>query len=130
MKVLRSIAAVVAGYLLIGIASEMFFLLSGRDPHAPASAAFVILTTVYGFFFSTVAGYIAARIAGRLALFHAALLACLVALIALLSLLADLGAGSVWSQLVALVFMAPAVMIGAMIRLKKTDEMSRRAVQR
>jgi len=129
MKVLRSIGAVVTGYLLVGAAAELLFYLSGRNPHAPASAPFIVLTAIYGFFIAALAGHVAARIAGRLELLHAAVLACLVALVALLSLLADLGAGSVWSQLVALLFMAPAVMIGAMTRLKKTDEMSRSTVQ-
>jgi hypothetical protein len=114
---------------LLGVAAELLFYLSGQNPHAPASASFIILTAIYGFFVAALAGFVAARIAGRLALFHGALLACLVAIIALLSLLADLGTGSIWSQLVALLFMAPAVTIGAMMRLKKTDENPRNAVQ-
>ena len=134
MKVLRSVGAVVGGYVLLGTASELLFYLSGRNPHAPASAAFITLTSVYGFFFAALAGYLTALIAGRLELFHAAVLACLLALIALLSLLADLRTGSMWSQLVALLLMAPAVLIGAMIRfnmtrLKKTDEPPRPLVQ-
>ena len=106
---------------MIGIAVQLLFRLSGRNPHAPASGRFMIVTTAYGFFFAALAGYVAAWIAGRLALLHGAMLAFLVIVIAVLSLLADLGNGAIWSQLVALLFMAPAVMIGAMIRLKKTD---------
>lgn len=120
MRVLRSIGAVVGGYSLLAVAAQLLFYFSGHNPHGPASASFIILTSIYGFFFAALAGNVAARIAGRLELLHAAVLACLVALIALLSLLADLGNESVWSQLAALLFMAPAVMIGAMIRLKKT----------
>ena len=130
MKVLRSIGAVVAGYLVLGMSAELLFALSGHNPHAPASLAFIALTAIYGFFFAALAGRLAARISGRLELFHAAVLACLTALVAMLSLLADLGSGVVWSQLVVLIIMAPAVMIGAMIRLKRTDKISRSAVQR
>jgi len=129
MKVLRSIGAMVTGYILLGVAAELLFHFSGYNPHAPASVSFIVLTAIYGFFSAALAGYVAARIAGRLVLWHGAVLACLVALVALLSLLAELGTGSIWSQLVALLFMAPAVMIGAMMRLKKTDEMSRNTVQ-
>lgn len=119
MNVLRSIGAVVVGYLVIGVSSILLFRFSGRNPHAPGSAKFVILSAVYGFFFSALAGFIAARIAGRLELLHGALLACLVAMIALISLFAQSGSGSVWSQMVALLFMAPAVMLGAMYCLGK-----------
>ena len=122
MTMLRSIGAVVAGYLVVGISSVLFFRLSGRDPHAPAPAAFMIVSAIYGFLFSILAGYLAARIAGRLELLHAAVLACLAALIALLSLFADLGRGAVWSEIVVLLFMAPAVMLGGMIGLKKRDD--------
>lgn len=120
MRVLRSVAAVLAGYVLISAAVELLFHLTGRNPYAPASQGFVILTTVYGFFFAALGGYLAARIAGRLVLMHGAVLACLIGLIAVLSLFAELGSGSIWSQIVALLFMAPAVMIGAMMRLRKT----------
>ena len=76
----------------------------------------MILTTVYGFLFAVLAGYVTALIAGRLVLFHGAVLACLVAVVALLSLLADLDSGAIWSQLATLLFLAPGAMLGAMFR--------------
>lgn len=118
MKLLRSIGAILAGYIFMGLAVELIFLLSGRNPHAPASARFIIVTTLYGTFCAAIGGYVTSRLAGRFPLMHAAVLACLVSFIALISLFAELGVGSIWSQLVALLFMAPAVMIGAMLRLK------------
>ena len=119
MKLLRSVGAVFAGYALIGISVELLFHLSGHDPHAPASVQFMVLTTIYGCFFAALAGFITASIAGRPALLHGAVLACLVELVAMLSLLVTLGDASIWSEVSALLFMAPAVMIGAMIRVKK-----------
>lgn len=122
MRVLRSIGAVIVGYVMFGVAAEMLFYLSGHDPHESASPLFMAITTVYGFCFAVLAGYVAASIAGRRRLFHGAVLACLMAFVAMLSLLVDLGNGSVWSQLATLLFMTPAVMIGAMARLRNRQE--------
>jgi hypothetical protein len=118
MKIVRSIASVIAGYLIFGISAGVLFRLAQRDPHAPAPAAFMILSTVYGVVFACLGGYAAARIAQRLELLHAAILALLMATGALISLFAELGRGSAWSQIAALLFMAPAAALGGMIRLK------------
>lgn len=76
----------------------------------------MLLTTVYGFLVAILAGYVTALLAGRQVLFHGAVLACLIALIALLSLLADLNSGAIWSQLATLLFLAPGATLGAMFR--------------
>jgi hypothetical protein len=127
MNVARSIGAVLSGYLLFALSAVLLFHFAGRDPHAPGSRAFIVLTTIYGILFAALGGYVAAWIAGRLELLHVAVLSCVVALLALISLITELGKGSVWSQVAALLFMAPAVMLGGMVRLKKRDEAGDRA---
>ena len=103
----------------MAVAIQLMFHLSGRNPHAPASGRFIVVTILYGIVCAAVGGYVTGRLAGRLPLLHAAVLACLVAVIALISLLATLGSGSIWTQLVALLFLAPAVLVGGMLGLKK-----------
>lgn len=126
MNILRSFAGVIGGYLVFAISAGLLFHLTGRNPRAPASASFIILTTVYGFFFAALGGYIAARIAGRNELLHGAALACLMAFVALISLLAELGSAAIWSQISALLFMVPAVLVGAMIRVRRVDRAASR----
>lgn len=45
---MRSVAAVVAGYLVFGISTAAMFALSGQDPLRPASLTFMILSTLAG----------------------------------------------------------------------------------
>ncbi len=121
MNVFRSFGAVIAGYLIFAISAALLFRLAQRNPHAPASATFMILTTIYGFVFAFLGGYVAARVANRLELLHASLLALLLATGAMISLFAELGRGSVWTQISALLFMAPAAALGGMVRLKSKE---------
>ncbi len=115
MKAVRSVAAVLAGYLLFAVPAVILFHLTNRAPRQPASVAFILASTVYGVIFAGLGGFAAARIAGRAPLLHAAVLACLLGLIALVSLLAQLRSGVIWSQLTAIVFMAPAAVVGGIL---------------
>ena len=112
--VLRSIAAVVAGYVVFAGSAALLFQLSGIDPHAPSSAGFKIGSIIWGVVFALVAGWLTARVAARRPGAHAAVLALLIAAGALISLLASSPA-SVWSQMAALVLMAPAAWIGGVL---------------
>ena len=78
---LKSVVAVVVGYLLFGLSAVAFFRLSGHDPHAAAGAAFMIFSIVYGVAFAVGGGYLAALIAGRFEIEHAFAVATLVAAI-------------------------------------------------
>jgi hypothetical protein len=110
---IRSIAAVAAGYLVFAGSAALLFQLSGQPPHAPASRAFEIGTIVWGVVFALIAGWLTARIAVRHPAMHAAVLASLIALGALLSLTVTLHAGgAIWTQLAALLLMAPAAVAG------------------
>ncbi len=111
---LRSVAAVAAGYFVFAASAVMLFQLSGVDPHAPTSAGFKIGNVVWGVVFALVAGWLTARVAARRPGTHAAVLALLIALGAVVSLLASRSASS-WSQASALLFMAPAAWIGGIL---------------
>ncbi len=107
MNTVRSVAAVLIGYVVFAGSAVLLFNAAGRDPHAPQSLGFIIFTVVYGILFAGLGGLLAARIAPKKPTVHAALVSLLIALGATVSLLAAPGAGSTWSQWAALIFMAP-----------------------
>ena len=116
---LRSIGAVAVGYLVFGSSAALLFQMSGQPPHEQAPVAFKIGSIVWGAVFALVAGWLTARIAVRRPATHAAVLAGVIALGALISLAAAPGAK--WSQLSALAVMAPCAWLGG-LRAKAQPE--------
>jgi hypothetical protein len=112
----RSVFAVLAGYLVFGLSAAILFGLSRVDPHQPPSTGFAVGSVAYGVFFAAIAGYVAAALAPGRARRHAAILAGIIAGIALVSLILNLGSGSVWSELATALLMAPAVLVGGHLR--------------
>ena len=112
----KSIAGVVVGYLMFAVSAVLLFQMTGRDPHAEQSMGFVVVTTLYGMAFAAAGGFVAGTIATRKPRQHAAAVALVLAIGASLSMLTQPGAGSRWSQLTALVFMAPAALAGGFVR--------------
>ena len=112
----KSIVGVVVGYLVFAVSAVLLFQLTGRDPHAEQSMGFVVFSVLYGMAFAAAGGFVAGTIAARKPRQHAAAVALVLAIGASASLLAQLGAGSRWSQLTALAFMAPAALAGGFLR--------------
>ena len=75
----RSVLAVIAGYLVFAVSAILLFRLSGHDPHAPAEIGFVLVTIVYGMLFATLAGFLAALLGKRFEMEHALAVASLIA---------------------------------------------------
>ena len=111
---LRSIGAVAAGYIVFAAAAVLLFQVSGREPHDAASTSFKIVSVVWGSISALVAGWLTGRIAVRRGGTHAAVVAAIIAAGALLSLLAR-PSDAIWSQLSALVIMAPCAWLGGVI---------------
>jgi hypothetical protein len=111
---LRSIGAVAAGYLIFAMSAVLLFQMSGRAPHAAPPRTIDIARIVWGSVFALVAGWLTARIAWRRPVLHAAVLAGVIALGALASLIGDLS-GAKWSQIAALVVMAPCAWLGGIV---------------
>jgi hypothetical protein len=120
VQIIRSILAVVVGYLVFGASAGALFALSGRDPHAPAALDFMVLSTVHGMFFAALGGFVAALVAGRSPKLHAGVLGGLIASGALLSIISASSTGSVWSQLTAAIFMAPCALLGGWLRTRSS----------
>jgi hypothetical protein len=113
---LRSVAAVLLGYVLFAVCSFATFRLLGHAPHAPASLRFMAATTVAGVVFAIAGGYLAGWIAGRRPVVHAVVMAAVLAVGAAASLVATLGNGAIWSQVAALILMTPAAVYGGWLR--------------
>jgi len=116
MTMLRSVGGVLLGYAIFAVSAVALFALTGRDPHAPASLAFMAMTVVIGDTCAMIGGYIAGWLAGRRPLAHGVAVAVVIAVGAAVSLFATLGHGSVWTQIAALLFMAPSAVVGGWVR--------------
>lgn len=117
---MKSIVAVLVGYLIFGASSVLLFLVAGIDPKQSPELGFRIWSTLYGIFFALLGGYTAATMAGRKELWHASSVAIILTLLATISLIAQPGGSSVWSQISALGFMVPAVILGGIVRLRQS----------
>jgi hypothetical protein len=120
MNILKSILAVVVGYLVFAISAFAFIKLSGQPPHEEAPLSFIVGSTVVGMVFALLGGYVAAWLAGRRPLAHALAVAALIALGATASLIATLGKGALWSQVAALVLIAPSTIPGGWLRARQS----------
>ena len=116
---MRRLAAIVAGYLIFGLSAAALFAVTEQDPHVPASTTFMVLSTIYGMFFAALGGFAAAALARQPSPASAATVAALIALGATVSLISQLGAGAIWSQLAALIMMAPSALVGGIIRIRR-----------
>lgn len=115
---MKSVLAVLVGYLVFGVSAIILFRVFGVDPRQEPEVGFRIWSTVYGVIFSFAGGYLAARIAGKKEITHASAVACMLAVIATVSLIAQPGHGSLWSQISALGFMTPAAVLGGALRAR------------
>ena len=106
----RSLFAVVAGYLVFGLSAVILFQVAGVDPHAQSTAGFKIFSILWGIAFALGAGFFAAKLAPRRPLVHAAIVAALVGVAATVSLVGM--TGTKWTQIAAIVFTTPSVILG------------------
>lgn len=113
---LRSFGAVIAGYLLFAVLAVALFAVTGRNAHAPAPLAFMIGSALCGMLFAGLGGYVAARLAGRRPLTHAAALALVIAFGAGISIVTSPRGDAVWSQVTAMFLMAPSAILGGLVR--------------
>jgi hypothetical protein len=120
--VMRRVLAVLVGYCVFGISAIVLFQLTRVDPHQQAGIGFMVGSTVYGICFGIGAGYTAARIAGKQEIMNAGIVAGIIALLAFISIVAQPGIPSHWSQIAAIVFMAPSAVFGGWLRARQTGK--------
>jgi hypothetical protein len=113
---LRSIVAVIIGYIIFAASAFAVFFFSGQAAHAVASVPFMAVSIASGVVFALAGGYVAGWIAGRRPLAHGVAVALVLAAGATVSLASTLGHGAVWSQIAALAVMAPSAALGGWLR--------------
>jgi O-antigen/teichoic acid export membrane protein len=116
VKIVRSIIAVVVGYLVFALSAFAFFRLSGQPPHQEAPPLVMLSSIAIGVVSALLGGYAAAWLAQRRPLAHGVAVAAVLALGATVSLLSTIGHGAIWSQTAALLLMAPSAVLGGWIR--------------
>jgi hypothetical protein len=117
--VVRSIVAVVVGYLVFALSVFAFFQVSGQAPHQVAPVSVMLASSAFGVVSALLGGYVAAWLAGRRPMRHGGAVAVVLAVGALVSLLSTFGKGAIWSQVAALVLMAPSAIFGGWLRAKQ-----------
>ena len=115
----RSILAVVVGYFIFALSAFAFFKLSGQPPHQAAPMPIMLESIAVGMVFALLGGYAAAWLARRRPVAHGVGVAAVLALGATISLFSALGKGAVWSQVAALVLMAPCAVLGGWLRFRQ-----------
>jgi len=106
---MRVFTGIVFGYLLFELSWYGVFRVTNTDMHAPASISFQAGATIFGLLFALLAGYIASFIGGRPHFIAAKVVGALVALTAIEVMARK---GPAWPQVTALLFMAPAAVVG------------------
>ena len=112
---MKSVLAVLVGYMIFAVSVIALFQVAGVDPTQEATLTFRIISMIYGVFFALAGGYVAGWIAGTKEIAHASAVACVLAAIATVSIVAQSG-HALWSQIAALGFMVPAAVFGGVIR--------------
>jgi hypothetical protein len=113
---MRLTFAIVTGYLVFAFSAALLFQLSGHDPHAAPGIGFAVLGILWGIAFAALGGYVAVITSRRETLAGGVGVSVVLAVFAGISLAADHG-NSIWSQVAALVLMAPAATLGGWMAL-------------
>ena len=79
----------------------------------------MVESIAFGVAFALLGGYVAAWLAQRRPVAHGAGVAAVLAIGAAVSLFSTLGKGAIWSQVAALVLMAPCAVLGGWLRLRQ-----------
>ncbi|MBF4490920.1 hypothetical protein IRZ83_00090 [Flavobacterium sp. JLP] len=114
---MRQILGVIAGYAIFVFSSIFLFRFSEVNPHEGASKLFMVLTFVYGTFFSFISGMMTQLIAKTKNLKVNYILFAIMAGFAAFSLFKS--NGSSWTQLLAIFVFAPVSILGGYFWIKK-----------
>ncbi len=118
MSFVRRALGVILGYATFAATAVLLFRLSGHDPHAIQPIGFIAASVAYGMFFAVLGGYLSGVVGGGSPWVQAGLVGALIALGATVSLLAGPKAGSTWSRVAAILFMAPSSLLGGLARAR------------
>lgn len=114
---LRGVAGVVLGYLTFAVLAVLVFMITGHKPHDPFTPFFGILSIAWGVGAAVLAGFVSVSISRGPR--TAWVVAGIIALGAVTSMFGSEAAGTRWSQIAALVLMAPSALIGGRLAARR-----------
>ena len=117
--ILRSLLAVVCGYFAMATVVMALFAVAFRIPGTTPTMGFMLLSLGYGFFAAGLGGYVAAVVARREAIKHAAALAGLCTALGVVSGVAEGGRAPLWYQIANIAVMVPGVLLGGYLRARQ-----------
>jgi hypothetical protein len=117
---IRSILAVIAGYLAFYLAMLILWLAFGYGPkQEPPTTEFLILSVFCEALFALGSGYLIALIVRRRELLHAGILSAVFVISGILYLLLRLNHYPVWVPIAVIFVNAPCVFLGGLLRIKQ-----------
>jgi hypothetical protein len=117
---IRSILAVISGYLAFYLAMLILWLAFGYGPeHKIPTTNFLILSIFCEALFALGSGYLIALIARRRELLHAGILSAIFVISGILYLVLRLNHYPVWVPLAVIFLNAPCVLLGGHLRKKR-----------
>ncbi len=117
---IRSILAVISGYLAFYLAMMILWLAFGYGPrHEVPSTQFLVISAFFEALFALGSGYLIAYLAKRRELLHAGFLAGVLVISGILYLLCKLNHYPAWVPWVVILVHAPCVLLGAFLRKRK-----------
>ncbi len=108
----RCVAGWVVGYLISAVSSILYFVLLKISPQQKASGKVMVLTALFGMAFAALGAAVGARFWRAQALGIGAAIAATIAIVALWSA-SETPNAEHWTQMVAVLLMAPAAQFGA-----------------
>ena len=122
MKIVRSVLAVLAGYVVKGLVASVFLLFAGWHTTDTPSQQVVLILMFWRVVASLAAGYVTGAVARRAEIEHAAGLATLAVVVALGSMLAGTGGKEpLWAQIAHLLLMPPLILLGGYLRKRQRE---------
>lgn len=116
MKIIRSIFAVLAGYLVFALGSSAFVYAWFIQRRSAAEVISILLSVVCLAAIGLVGGFVTSLIAGRRALLHCGIVAALVVLVTIGNLLMGVAAEPVWYKALVFVVLVPALLLRAYLK--------------
>ena len=119
MKILRSIGALVAGYIVFGLFFWLSWVVAGYHNHRDIPpTGFLVASLVFECVLGMGVGLLVGWIAGRRAVLHALILAGFFSLFTAVGLILDQYKGTMWPHLGTLFLVSPAVVLGGYLQSK------------
>lgn len=117
---MRSVFAVLTGYVVFAACVMLLVHLSGHDPHGSFTIRAMVIFTLCGMGFAGLAGFLTTILAPRAEFEHSFAVATLIVATGATFLMSEIDKEGIGLQIAALLIIAPMAMVGADFRLRQT----------